>query len=99
MNELSIQERDGAVTFEVRVAPRSSRNRVIGAQDGALKVALTAPPVDGAANESLRKLVAKTLGVSKSDVEIVRGERGRIKVLRVHGLRAADVRFEPASSG
>ncbi len=94
MTELRVRERDGAVVFEVRVAPRASRSRVIGVQDGALKVALTAPPIDGAANEALRKLLAKTLGVSKSDVEIVRGDRARIKLLRVDGIRAAEVRFD-----
>jgi hypothetical protein len=94
VKELRVQEEDGAVVFEVRVAPRASRSRVIGVQDGALKVALTAPPVDGAANHALRKLLAKRLGVSKSDVEIVRGERSRIKLLRVKGIRAADVRFD-----
>ena len=94
MTELRVREQDGAVVFEVRVAPRASRSRVIGVQDGALKVALTAPPVDGAANEALRKLLAKTLGVSKSDVEIVRGDRARIKLLRVDGIGAADVRFD-----
>jgi uncharacterized protein (TIGR00251 family) len=94
MSELRVREQDGAVVFEVRVAPRASRSRVIGVQDGALKVALTAPPVDGAANEALRKLLAKTLGVSKSDVEIVRGDLARIKLLRVKGLHAADVRFD-----
>ncbi len=95
MSELRVREQDGAVVFEVRVAPRASRSRVIGVQDGALKVALTAPPVDGAANQALRKLLAKTLGVSKSDVEIVRGDRARIKLLRIDGIRAADVRFDP----
>ena len=94
MSELSVREQDGAVVFEVRVAPRASRSRVIGVQDGALKVALTAPPVDGAANEALRKLLAKMLGVPKSDVEIVRGDRARIKLLRIDGIRAADVRFD-----
>ena len=94
MSELRVREQDGAVVFEVRVAPRASRSRVIGVQDGALKVALTAPPVDGAANEALRKLLAKTLGVAKSDVEIVRGDRARIKVLRVNGIRATDVHFD-----
>ena len=93
MSELRIREQDGAITFEVRVAPRASRNRVIGIQEGALKVALTAPPVDGAANEALKKLVAKALGVAKSDVEILRGDHGRIKVLRVHGVSAGDARF------
>ena len=62
MSELRIREQDGAITFEVRVTPRASRNRVIGIQDGALRVALTAPPVDGAANEALTKLLAKALG-------------------------------------
>jgi len=93
MSELRIREQDGAITFEVRVAPRASRNRVIGVHEGALKVALTAPPVDGAANEALRKLLAKALGVAKSEVEILRGDRNRIKVLRVQGIRASDVRF------
>jgi len=96
MSELEIREHEGAITFEVRVAPRASRNRVLGVQEGALKVALTAAPVDGAANEALRKLLARALGVSKSDVEIVRGARGRNKVLRVHGMSARDVRFDEA---
>jgi len=93
MSELRINEQDGAVTFEVRVAPRASRNRIVGVQEGALKVALTAPPVDGAANEALKKLLAKAVGVAKSDVEILRGDRARIKVVRIHGVSAGDVPF------
>ena len=93
MGELRIREQDGAITFEVRVAPRASRNRIVGVQEGALKVALTAPPVDGAANEALKKLLAKAVGVAKSDVEILRGDRARIKVLRIHGVSASDVQF------
>ena len=85
MNGLRVRREEGAITFEVRVAPRASRNRVIGVQDGVLKVALTAPPVDGAANEALCKLLAKTLGVSKSAIQILRGERGRTKLLRIRG--------------
>ena len=85
MSGLRIEREGDAFTFEVRVAPRASRNGIIGVHEGALKVALTAPPVDGAANDALRKLVAKTLGVSKSAVHIVRGERARSKVLRVRG--------------
>lgn len=96
MSGLEIRELDGAITFEVRVAPRASRNRVLGVHEGALKVALTAPPVDGAANEALTKLLAKAFGVSKSKVEIVRGDRARVKVLRVHGVDAKDVRFDDA---
>ncbi|MGB5681912.1 MAG: DUF167 domain-containing protein [Polyangiales bacterium] len=93
MSGLRVQREDGAITFEVRVAPRASRNRVVGVQDGLLKVALTAPPVDGAANEALRKLLSKTLGVSKSAVEIVRGERGRTKLLRVRGADESKLDF------
>ncbi len=94
MSELEIREQQGAITFEVRVAPRASRDRVLGVHEGALKVALTAAPVDGAANEALRKLLARALGVPKSDVEIVRGARARNKLLRVQGVSARDVRFD-----
>lgn len=89
-----MQERNGAITFEVRVVPRASRNRIVGIRDGALSVALTAPPVDGAANEALKKLLAKALGVARADIEILHGERARLKVLRVRGVRAGDVRFD-----
>ena len=80
-------QRDGdSITFEVRVTPRASRSRIIGAQDGILKVALTAPPIEGEANKALLELLAKQLGVSKSAVEIIRGERGRNKLLRIRGV-------------
>ena len=52
---------------------------------------MTAPPVDGAANAALRKLLAKSLGVSQSQVEIIRGVRGRNKLLRVHGIVASEL--------
>ena len=93
MTALRVRREDGAITFEVRVAPRSSRDRVVGVQDGVLKVALTAPPVDGAANEALCKLLAKTFGVSKSAVEILRGERGRTKLLRIRGADEGKLDF------
>jgi hypothetical protein len=96
MSGLVIRRIDEAITFEVRVAPRASRDRVVGVHDGVLKVALTAPPVDGAANEALRKLLAKELGVSKSDVQIVRGERSRTKLISVRGVDERNVSFEDA---
>ena len=89
MSELRTRDDGDALVFEVRVAPRASRNRIVGVQDGALKVALTAPPVDGAANEALRKMLAKAFGVSKSSIEIVRGDRARTKLLRVQGVDLA----------
>ena len=94
MSELRIREHDGGVTFEVRVAPRASRNRIVGVRDGALKIALRAPPVDGAANEALKKLLAKALGVAKSEIEIVHGDRARLKVIRIRGVRAEDLRLD-----
>jgi uncharacterized protein (TIGR00251 family) len=93
MSELRVQEGDDSVTFEVRVAPRASRNAIAGVHEGALKVSLTAPPVEGAANEALRKLLAKALGVPKSNIEIIRGERGRNKVLRIRGVSRGALRF------
>lgn len=89
MSELRTRDDGDALVFEVRVAPRASRDRIVGVQDGALKVALTAPPVDGAANEALRKMLAKAFGVSKSSIEIVRGDRARTKFLRVQGVDLA----------
>ena len=94
MNGLRIVREQGAITFEVRVAPRASPNRIMGVQEGALRVALTAPPVDGAANEALRKLLSKILGVPKSAIEILRGERGRNKLLRVQGADPGRLDFE-----
>ena len=93
MSGLRVQEGDDSVTFEVRVAPRASRNAIAGVHEGALKVSLTAPPVEGAANEALRKLLAKALGVPKSNIEIIRGERGRNKVLRIRGVGRGALRF------
>jgi uncharacterized protein (TIGR00251 family) len=78
------------VTIKVYVAPRSSFNKVVGLHDGAVKVALTAPPVEGAANKALVDLLAKVLGVSKSAVSLVSGETSRNKVVRVAGIEASD---------
>lgn len=87
---IKFTEKDGAVTFAVKVQPRASQSEVIGALDGALKVRLAAPPVDGAANEELVKVVAALFGVAKSKVEIRAGATGRQKVVRVYGIATGD---------
>ena len=92
MAELLVTEQADGVLFRVRVAPRASREKITGVHDGALKVALTAPPVDGAANLALVKLLAKRLRVARSDVVIVRGESSRDKTVRVSGIDPAAVR-------
>jgi uncharacterized protein (TIGR00251 family) len=88
---LDIREADGGVTVRVRVQPRASREAIAGTRDGALVVRLTAPPVEGAANAALVKVVAKALGLPPSAVTVARGTRGRDKLLHVAGLRAIDV--------
>ncbi|MEE9240522.1 MAG: DUF167 domain-containing protein [bacterium] len=83
------READG-VSFEVAVQPRSSRAAIEGERDGALRIRLTAPPVGGAANRQCVELLAKTLRVPKSALEIVSGigsKRKRIKVR--HGDHSA----------
>ena len=86
MNDWSITEANGSVTFAVRVVPRSSRNQVVGVEGGALKIRLTAPPVEGAANAALIEFVAKCLGVRRSAVLIISGGRARNKLVRVSGV-------------
>ncbi len=88
---IEIHESDGGVEFTVRVIPRASRSEVVGEFDGALKVKVCAPPVDGAANAEIQKLIAKRLGVSRSAVQIVSGESSRTKRLQVSGVTAAQV--------
>ena len=89
---MDIVEGDGYVVFPVRVVPRSSRSEIVGEHDGALKVKLNAPPVDGAANAELIKLFAKKLNVARSDITIVSGESSKTKRLRAIGVTAAQLR-------
>jgi uncharacterized protein (TIGR00251 family) len=92
MSGWPIVESDGGVTFAVRVIPRSSRDEIVGAQGDALKIKLTAPPVEGAANTALIEFLAKALGVRRGAVSIVRGAGSRNKLVRVQGVTPARVR-------
>jgi len=87
----SIAETNDSVTFAVRLAPRSSRNQIVGVEGGALKIKLTAPPVEGAANAALIEFVAERLDVRRSAVSIVSGDKSRNKLVRVSGLTRAQV--------
>ncbi|HEX6357838.1 DUF167 domain-containing protein [Actinophytocola sp.] len=69
--------------FGVRVKPGAKREAVGGSHGGALVVAVTAPAIEGKANEAVRKALAKAFGVRKQDVTIVTGERGRDKIVEV----------------
>ncbi len=77
--------------LSVRAQPRASRSELAGEHDGALKVRLAAPPVEGEANRELVRFLAKLLDVARSRVAVVAGETGRNKVVEVEGLTPADV--------
>lgn len=73
-------------TIAVRLSPRGSRDELIGMRDGVLVAKVTAPPVDGRANEALCKLIAKRVCVAPSRVSVVRGKKSRDKLIRVSGM-------------
>jgi uncharacterized protein (TIGR00251 family) len=77
--------RDGII-IEVKVDPRSSRNEIVGVVDKTIRVKLTAPPVGGAANELLVKLLAEKFDIRKSDVIIMKGESSRHKLIKLKGV-------------
>ncbi|HMF81902.1 MAG TPA: DUF167 family protein [Acidimicrobiia bacterium] len=83
-------ERD-AVVLRVHVQPGAGRSAIVGRHGDSLKVRVAAPPVDGRANAAAIALIAATLGVNESAVELVSGERSRIKRMRVGGIEADDV--------
>ena len=88
---IQFTEKDGDLIFSVRVIPKSSKSEIVGEHDGALKVKLNAPPVDGAANAELIKVLAKRLRVSKSAVEITSGQISKRKQVRISGINRADL--------
>ncbi len=89
---IEVTQRDGAVTFAVRVVPRARRDAIDGEWQGALKVRLAAPPVDNRANEALRKFLAQRLEIAPSAVRIVAGEHSRTKRVEVTGASPERVR-------
>jgi uncharacterized protein (TIGR00251 family) len=88
---IDFREEAGALTFAVRVAPRASKSAPAGEHDGALKVRVAAPPVEGAANEELARLLAKAFGVAPRDVEVLSGHASKTKRVRVFGAKASDL--------
>ena len=81
-----VRQDDRGIVFDVLVQPRSSRARLGPVHGDRLKVAVTAPPVDGEANAAVIELVAHALGVGRGDVEVVAGASSRRKTLRVRGV-------------
>ena len=92
MQDLKAEDTLDGARFDVRVAPRAAREGLIGVHAGALKVSLTAAPVDGAAQDALRDLLAAICGVPRRTISILRGERSRTKTVCIEGLSAAGLR-------
>jgi hypothetical protein len=92
MMMIEVKESPGGTTFAVKVRPRAKKNAITGDAGDALKLALTAPPVDGKANEACIEFFAKLLNLPRSSVTIAAGQTSRNKVIRVAGLSAEEVR-------
>ena len=88
---IPVHDTSAGATFQVKVHPRARKNAITGVVGDALKLALTAPPVDGRANETCVKFLAEFLNVPRSSVTIAAGESSRQKLIRVAGVRAAQV--------
>ena len=89
---IEIRETNGALSFLVRVQPRSNRTQVDGEWGGALRVRLNVPPVEGRANDALRRLLADCLNVPLAAVRIASGERNRLKRVEIQGAKPERVR-------
>jgi uncharacterized protein len=89
---IPLYETASGITFSVKVQPRARRNAIVGEFGSALKVALTAPPIDGRANEACIEFLAERLEVPGSSITIISGQRGRNKVVRVTGTTIEHVR-------
>ena len=87
---IPIRETDTGVVFRIRVMPRASRCEAAGFQDDALKLRITAPPVEGKANEACIALLAELLGLKKARVAIIAGQTSRTKTVAVEGINAKE---------
>lgn len=83
---LKLTKDNEGIQFSAAIQPRASKNEIIGVMNGALKIRLTSPPVEGAANRTCIKFLAKTLGISASRVDIVAGLTNKNKIIRIEGM-------------
>ena len=81
-----VKETPHGITLDVVIHPKSSRDEIVGMHGDALKIKLTAPPVDGKANAALIAFLAKKLGIAKSRITIIRGETSRRKTIHIAGI-------------
>jgi uncharacterized protein len=88
---ISIRDTPDGATFQVKVQPRAKKNAIVGEVGEALKLALTAPPIEGRANQACIAFLAELLNVPRSSVTIATGQSSRNKVIRVAGMTAKQV--------
>jgi uncharacterized protein (TIGR00251 family) len=88
---INLKESKKGLTFDIQVIPHASRAEISGVQEGALKLKVTAPPVEGAANEACIKLLAGELGLKKSRMEILSGSKSRRKTILVKNTNKSDL--------
>ena len=87
---LSVKYCKDGIQFPAIIQPRSSKNIICGLQGDSLKIRLTAPPVDGAANRMCVKLLAKILSISLSKITITKGQKGRNKIFLIKGITESE---------
>ncbi|GJL77568.1 MAG: UPF0235 protein [Nitrospinaceae bacterium] len=86
---LNVKTCKGGIQFSAAIQPRASKNEITGVFNGALKIRLTAPPVEGEANRSCVKFLAKSLGVSASRIDIVAGVTSKNKIIHIDSMDAS----------
>ena len=92
LGTLIVTESVAGVTLSLRVVPRAKRSAIDGVVEGALRLRIAAPPVEGAANKAVIAYLAAMLGVPKRDINLLSGGQSRQKGFRINGLNAAQVR-------
>ena len=88
---IPVGETANGVVFNIRVIPRASRCEIAGVQGDALKVRITAPPIEGAANKECIKFLSGVLGVKKSQIKIIAGHRSKNKKVSISGISRKDI--------
>jgi len=88
---IPVGESTSGVVFNIRVIPRASRCELAGIQGDALKLRITAPPVEGAANKECVRFLSDILGVKKSQITIIAGHRSKNKKVSISGINREDI--------
>jgi len=94
LNKIILKESKKGLTFDIQVIPHASRAEIVCIQDGAFKVKVTAPPVEGAANEACIKLLAGEMGLKKSQMEISSGTKSRRKTVMVRNINKMELELK-----